>query len=77
MRDSMKNVEITCRKVHTSLGKLIYGMFVQMDDAEVAKILKVRGDALKVIGDVEIVVKEVEQPKKIIRAKNDTAKSIL
>ena len=49
----MKKVTVVGHKVHTSIGKLVKGDNAELPNAEVETLMRVRPDALKVIGDVE------------------------
>ena len=49
----MKKVLVVGHKVHTSIGKLVKGDNAELPNAEVETLMRVRPDALKVIGDVE------------------------
>jgi hypothetical protein len=49
----MKKVIVVGHKVHTSIGKLVKGDNAELPNAEVETLMRVRPDALKVIGDVE------------------------
>ena len=49
----MKKVLVVGHKVHTSIGKLVKGDNAELPNAEVETLIRVRPDALKVLGDVE------------------------
>ena len=49
----MKKVLVVGHKVHTSIGKLVKGDNAELPTAEVETLMRVRPDALKVLGDVE------------------------
>jgi hypothetical protein len=49
----MKKVTVVGHKVHTSIGKLVKGDNAELPTAEVETLMRVRPDALKVLGDVE------------------------
>ena len=49
----MKEVTVVGHKVHTSIGKLVKGDNAELPNAEVETLMRVRPDALKVLGDVE------------------------
>tara|TARA_S200002703_G_scaffold44087_1_gene38473 strand:- start:289 stop:480 length:192 start_codon:yes stop_codon:yes gene_type:complete len=49
----MKKVTVVGHKVHTSIGKLVKGDNAELPNAEVETLMRVRPDALKVLGDVE------------------------
>ena len=49
----MKKVTVVGNKVHTSIGKLVKGDNAELPNAEVETLMRVRPDALKVLGDVE------------------------
>ena len=49
----MKKVTVVGHKVHTSIGKLVKGDNAELPNAEVETRMRVRPDALKVLGDVE------------------------
>ncbi len=49
----MKKVTVVGHKVHTSIGKLVKGDSAELPNAEVETLMRVRPDALKVLGDVE------------------------
>ena len=49
----MKKVLVVGHKVHTSIGKLVKGDNAELPNAEVETLMRVRPDALKVLGDVE------------------------
>jgi hypothetical protein len=49
----MKKVLVVGHKVHTSLGKLVREDTAELPNAEVETLMRVRPDALKVLGDVE------------------------
>ena len=49
----MKKVLVVGHKVHTSIGKLVKGDNADLPSAEVETLMRVRPDALKVLGDVE------------------------
>ena len=49
----MKKVLVVGHKVHTSIGKLVKGDNAELPSAEVETLMRVRPDALKVLGDVE------------------------
>ena len=49
----MKKVTVVGHKVHTSIGKLVKGDNAELPSAEVETLMRVRPDALKVLGDVE------------------------
>jgi len=48
----MKKVLVVGFKIHTSLGKLAKGDTAELPSAEVETLMRVRPDALKVLGDV-------------------------
>ena len=48
----MKKVTVVGHKVHTSIGKLVKGDNAELPNAEVETLMRVRPDALKVLGDV-------------------------
>ena len=49
----MKKVTVVGHKVHTSIGKLVKGDNAELPTAEVETLMRVRPDAMKVLGDVE------------------------
>ena len=49
----MKKVLVVGHKVHTSIGKLVKGDNAELPTAEVETLMRVRPDAMKVLGDVE------------------------
>jgi hypothetical protein len=49
----MKKVTVVGHKVHTSIGKLVKGDNAELPNSEVETLMRVRPDALKVLGDVE------------------------
>ena len=49
----MKTVTVVGHKIHTSIGKLVKGDNAELPNAEVETLMRVRPDALKVLGDVE------------------------
>jgi hypothetical protein len=49
----MKKVLVVGHQVHTSLGKLVREDTAELPNAEVETLMRVRPDALKVLGDVE------------------------
>jgi hypothetical protein len=49
----MKKVLVVGHKVHTSIGKLVKGDNAELPNAEVETLMRVRPDAMKVLGDVE------------------------
>ena len=49
----MKKVIVVGHKIHTSIGKLVKGDNAELPTAEVETLMRVRPDALKVLGDVE------------------------
>jgi hypothetical protein len=49
----MKKVTVVGHKVHTSIGKLVKGDNAELPNAEVETLMRVRPDALKVLGGVE------------------------
>ncbi len=49
----MKKVTVVGHKIHTSIGKLVKGDSAELPTAEVETLMRVRPDALKVLGDVE------------------------
>jgi hypothetical protein len=49
----MKKVLVVGHKVHTSIGKLVKGDNAELPSAEVETLMRVRPDAMKVLGDVE------------------------
>ena len=49
----MKKLLVVGHKVHTSIGKLVKGDNAELPNAEVETLMRVRPDALKVLGDVE------------------------
>jgi hypothetical protein len=49
----MKKVTVVGHKIHTSIGKLVKGDNAELPTAEVETLMRVRPDAMKVIGDVE------------------------
>jgi hypothetical protein len=49
----MKKVTVVGHKVHTSIGKLVKGDNAELPNAEVETLMRVRPDAMKVLGDVE------------------------
>ena len=49
----MKKVTVVGHKVHTSIGKLVKGDNAELPNAEVETLMRVRPDALKLLGDVE------------------------
>ena len=49
----MKKVLVVGFKIHTSLGKLAKGDTAELPSAEVETLMRVRPDALKVLGDVK------------------------
>jgi hypothetical protein len=49
----MKKVTVVGHKIHTSIGKLVKGDSAELPTAEVETLMRVRPDAMKVIGDVE------------------------
>ena len=49
----MKKVTVVGHEVHTSIGKLVKGDNAELPNAEVETLMRVRPDALKVLGDVE------------------------
>jgi hypothetical protein len=49
----MKKVTVVGHKIHTSIGKLVKGDNAELPTAEVETLMRVRPDALKVLGDVE------------------------
>jgi len=49
----MKKVLVVGHKVHTSIGKLVKEDTAELPNAEVETLMRVRPDALKVLGDVE------------------------
>jgi hypothetical protein len=49
----MKKVLVVGHKIHTSIGKLVKGDNAELPTAEVETLMRVRPDAMKVIGDVE------------------------
>jgi len=49
----MKKVLVVGFKIHTTLGKLVKGDTAELPDAEVETLMRVRPDAMKVLGDVE------------------------
>ena len=49
----MKKVTVVGHKVHTSIGKLVKGDNAELPNAEVETLMRVRPDALTVLGDVE------------------------
>jgi hypothetical protein len=49
----MKKVTVVGHKVHTSIGKLVKGDNAELPSAEVETLMRVRPDAMKVLGDVE------------------------
>jgi hypothetical protein len=49
----MKKVLVVGHKVHTSIGKLVKGDNAELPNAEVETLMRVRPDAMKVMGDVE------------------------
>ena len=49
----MKKVTVVGHKVHTSIGKLVKGDNAELPNAEVETLMRVRPDALKVLGDIE------------------------
>jgi len=48
----MKKVLVVGHKVHTSIGKLVKGDNAELPNAEVETLMRVRPDAMKVMGDV-------------------------
>tara|TARA_R110002153_G_scaffold238067_1_gene392329 strand:+ start:278 stop:469 length:192 start_codon:yes stop_codon:yes gene_type:complete len=49
----MKKVLVVGHKIHTSLGKLVKEETAELPSAEVETLMRVRPDALKVLGDVK------------------------
>ena len=49
----MKKVLIVGFKIHTSIGKLVQGDTAELPNAEVETLMRVRPDAMKVLGNVE------------------------
>ena len=49
----MKKVLVVGFKIHTSIGKLVKNDTAELPDAEVETLMRVRPDALKVLGDVK------------------------
>ena len=49
----MKKVLVVGHKIHTSIGKLVKGDNAELPNAEVETLMRVRPDAMKVLGDVE------------------------
>jgi hypothetical protein len=49
----MKKVTVVGHKVHTSIGKLVKGDSAELPNAEVETLMRVRPDAMKVLGDVK------------------------
>ena len=49
----MKKVLIVGFKIHTSIGKLVRGGTAELPNAEVETLMRVRPDAMKVLGNVE------------------------
>jgi hypothetical protein len=49
----MKKVLVVGHKVHTSIGKLVKGDNAELPSAEVETLMRVRPDAMKVLGNVE------------------------
>jgi hypothetical protein len=67
----MKIIEVLCIKIHTSLGRLVKGDIKEMSEAEIEKLISVRPDAIKVLGDAP---KPVEKPKKVKTYANKSPK---
>ena len=49
----MKKVLVVGFKIHTSIGKLVQGDTAELSSAEVKTLMRVRPDALKILGDVK------------------------
>lgn len=49
----MKKVLVVGFKIHTSIGKLVRNDTAELPNAEVQTLMRVRPDALKILGDVK------------------------